>query len=158
MSFKLSEIVSDAEFDELARCEFDAYENPACNLKQLFFPIVGSLPSAREDAIKEAVERQTMWHRADPTSKWIKVVDSESGKMAGAACWHVYEADPYAVVPEDECDWWAVGEDRNIANALMEQFLTPRMTYMRRPHVCPLTDSKLYFFHELINFFFAKSP
>jgi hypothetical protein len=138
MPFKLTELASDSEFDELVRCEFDAYENPICNLKQLFFPIQGSSLSsaARDAAIADAVKRQTLWHRSDPTSKWIKVIDEESGQLAGAACWHVYPADPYAVESDEQCDWWPAGEDRNAANALMEQFLTPRMTFMRKPHVC----------------------
>lgn len=136
MAFKLTVVTSDTEFDELVRCEFDAYESPQCNLKQLFFPIQDSSPTARDAAIKDAVKRQTHWHRSEPTSQWIKVIDEESGNIAGAACWHIYETNPYTVVSNEECDWWPAGEARNIANALMSQFLVPRMTYMSKPHVC----------------------
>lgn len=86
MAFKLTVVTSDTEFDELVRCEFDAYESPQCNLKQLFFPIQDSSPTARDAAIKDAVKRQTHWHRSEPTSQWIKVIDEESGNIAGAAC------------------------------------------------------------------------
>jgi hypothetical protein len=103
MGFKLSALVSESEFEDLVRCEFDAYENPVCNLKQLFFPIQGSSTTARATAIEDAVKRQALWHKSDPTSKWIKVVDEESGQLVGAACWHVYEEDPYKVESDEEC-------------------------------------------------------
>ncbi|KAJ5243555.1 uncharacterized protein N7469_001882 [Penicillium citrinum] len=135
MPFKLTVVASDSEFDELVRCEFDAYENPQCNLKNLFFPTHGPSPTARNRAIQDAVKRQKHWHRSDPSSQWIKVIDMESGKIAGAACWHIYETNPYTVTSDEECYWWPTGEARNIANALMGQFLFPRMAYMNKPHV-----------------------
>ncbi|GLA01933.1 hypothetical protein AnigIFM60653_001224 [Aspergillus niger] len=145
MPFKLTVVASDSEFDELVRCEFDAYENPQCNLKNLFFPIQGSSPTARDAAIQDAVKRQIHWHRSDPSSQWIKVIDVESGKIVGAACWHIYETNPYTVTSDEECNWWPTGEARNIANALMGQFLVPRMTYMNKPHITnnPITCSVL---------------
>lgn len=136
MSFKVVEATTDADLEALVRCEFDSYENPICNLKQLFFPAENSSPEAREAAIQSAVKRQTHWHRSDPTSVWLKVVDETSGAVVGGACWHVYDADPYSTDSDEECDWWAAGEDRDIANGLMAQFLTPRMTWMKKPHVC----------------------
>lgn len=136
MALKLVEVVNDDEFNDIVRCEFDSYETPVCKLKDLFFPIKGE-PTAenRDAAIKEAIARQTLWHRSDPSSLWIKVVDQENGKVAGAACWHIYDANPFAEPAEGECDWWPAGERRDMANTLMGQFLTPRMTWMAKPHV-----------------------
>jgi hypothetical protein len=135
MPLKLVHLESDDEFDAIVRCEFVAYETPPCKLKELFFP-----PQVtREATIQEAKQRQTAWHRGDPTSYWLKVIDTDDNdKLLGAACWHVYEADPYAVESDEECDWFPKGEERGIGNALMGQFLTPRMTYMRKPHICEL--------------------
>ncbi|KAK5993516.1 hypothetical protein PT974_06948 [Cladobotryum mycophilum] len=135
MPLKLSEVTLDSEFEELTRCQFDAFESPDCRLTELFFPRKGPSPDARDATIQAAAQSQAAWHRADPTSIWLKVMDEDSNKLVGAARWHVYEADPYAVAEEGECDWWPEGEDRNMANVIMEQFLTPRMTYMRKPHV-----------------------
>lgn len=133
MPLKLVHLKSDDEFDELVRCEFAAYDTPPCKLKNLFFPPQGT----EEATVQEAVQRQTAWHRGDPTSYWIKVVDTDNNdQLLGAACWHVYDADPYAAESDEECDWFAKGEDRDVANALMGQFVTPRMTYMRKPHIC----------------------
>lgn len=133
MPLKLVHLESDAEFDALVRCEFAAYETPHCKLLELFFPPQGD----REATIRSAVERQTAWHRGDATSQWLKVIDTDnSDRVLAAACWHVYDTDVYAAESEDECDWFPKGEERDIANALMGQFLTPRSTYMRKPHVC----------------------
>jgi hypothetical protein len=138
MPLKLVHHESDNDFDAIVRCEFAAYNSPPCKLKELFFP-----PRATEEAtVQEAKQRQAAWHRADPTSHWLKVIDTDDGdRILGAACWHVYEQDPYADSGSDEaggCNWFAEGEDREVANALMAQFVTPRMTYMRKPHVCEL--------------------
>lgn len=136
MALKLVEVVTDDEFNDIVRCEFDSYDTPVCKLKDLFFPIKGEATAENRDiAIAEATKRQTLWHRSDPSSLWIKVVDEENGKVAGAACWHIYDANPFAEPAEGECDWWPAGEHRDMANTLMGQFMTPRMTWMAKPHV-----------------------
>ena len=136
MPFKLSKLVSDSEFDEIARIERLSYESPPCKLMSLFFPLSGGGSEAREAAIQDAAQRQALWHRSDPSSTWLKVTDEKSGKLVGAALWHIYASDPYVTESEDECEWFAKGEDRDAANALMGQFVLPRMTFMRKPHLC----------------------
>jgi len=135
MPFNLLELTSDSDFEELVQVEWDSYETPYCNLIRLFFPIFGEGAEGRTEAMKEGIQRQTAWHKGDPTSHWVTVTDTDSGKMVGAACWHVYESNPYATESDEECDWYAKGEDRDMANMLMGQFLTPRMTYMTKPHI-----------------------
>lgn len=136
MSFTLTELTSDSEFEQVIRCEFDAYGTPLNKLMQLFFPIKGSSPAALENAITDAIKRQRFWHRSDPTSRWILVKDVKSGDLAGAAAWHFYDANPYAAASDVDCDWWSSGTDRLVANSLMKQFLTTRKTYMRKAHAC----------------------
>jgi len=136
MPFKLSKLSSDTEFPELVQAEWAAFENPYCKLIRLYFPVHGDGPKARAAAMNESIERQIGWHRSDPSSHWIKITDTDTGAVAGAAYWHIYESNPYATVSEDECTWFPAGEDREIANTLMGQFLGPRMTYMGKPHVC----------------------
>ncbi|MCJ1392772.1 hypothetical protein MMC18_005643 [Xylographa bjoerkii] len=135
MPFKLTELKEDAEFEELVKVEWASYEDPFCHLIRLFFPIYGQGSEVRAAALKESTERQIMWHRGDPSSRWIKVIDIETGRLAGAACWHLYKSNPYAEPSEDECTWFPPGPDREMANDLMEQFMTPRMTYMGKPHM-----------------------
>ena len=136
MPFTLTELKEDAEFEDLVKVEWASYETPLCRLIRLFFPLHGQGPEARAVALKESTERQIGWHRGDASSRWIKVIDTDTGRLAGAACWHIFESDPYAEPSEEECTWYPAGADREMANDLMEQFMTPRMTYMGKPHMC----------------------
>lgn len=141
MGYKLYEVKEDSELAELSEVERESFENPECRLMELYFPLHGPIGDdvLRQAAIKEATERQIAWRKADPTSTWVKVVDEDTGKLVGAALWHVYDQDPYAAAGGDDehgCTWFEEGEQRDAANALIEQFFTTRMTYMRKPHVC----------------------
>ena len=136
MGLQLHEVTADADFRDIIEVEWASFDRPVCRLRPLFFPILGSGEQARAAAIEEGIERQLAWHKSDPTSHWIKVVDDASEKVAGAACWHVYDSNPYATESDEECTWWPEGEDREMANGLMAQFLTPRMKFMAKPHMC----------------------
>lgn len=136
MPLEVTEVTADAEFREMVDVQWASFEQPYCRPIRLFFPILGGSPSARAAAISESVARQLQWHKADPTSHWIKVVDNESGKIVGAAVWHVYKENLYVTVSDEECTWYPAGEGRDMANSLMEQFLTPRMQYMAKPQIC----------------------
>lgn len=141
MPYETTEVSTNGDFDELIRVEWDSYEQPYCRLIRLFFPILGDGSDARAAALKESTERQLQWHNGDPTSHWIKVVDSETGRIAGAACWHIYEENPYCTQSDEECTWYPAGEAREMANSLMTQFLTPRMKYMAKAHICTTATS-----------------
>jgi hypothetical protein len=138
MPLELSGLSSDTEFPELVYVEWESFEKPCCKLIRLYFPVHGDGPEARAAALKESTERQIGWHRSDPTSHWIKITDTDTGALAGASYWHIYESNPYANVSDDECTWFPAGEDREIANQLMGQFLESRMKYMAKPHLCTL--------------------
>lgn len=141
MRFETTEVSVDADFEELIQVQWDSYEQPHCRLIRLFCPILGDGPNARAAALRESTERQLQWHRRDPTSHWIKVVDRETGRIAGAACWHIYKENPYSTQSNEECTWYPAGEGREMANSLMGQFSTPRMKYMAKPHICMITTS-----------------
>lgn len=136
MHFETTEVSANADFDELVRVEWESYEQPYCRLIRLFFPLLANGSDARVEALKESTERQLQWHNGDPTSHWIKVVDTETGKIVGAACWHIYEENPYSTQSDEECTWYPAGEAREMANSFMGQFLTPRTKYMAKPHIC----------------------
>lgn len=136
MPLKLVRLESDDEFDELVRCEFAAFEMPHIKLLDLYFPRL----NGREAAIQSAIKLQSAWHRASPTSTWLKVIDTDNDdQVVGGACWHVYDTDPYAVASQVDCNWFPSGEERDMANHLYnKQIRGPRTTYMRKPHVCKL--------------------
>lgn len=137
MSLQLYEATSDSEFDEIMDCKYTSYETPHNGFFMIFCPIHGVGPSAREDAIRESQERHLQWHNADPTSHWLKVVDTDIGMVIGAAQWHIYESDPFANSSPKPISayWWPEGEGRAYAEAALEQWLAPRAETMRRPHL-----------------------
>lgn len=138
MRLSLQEVSWDDEFKEIVHCERTAYETPYNGVFTLFCPVIGNHESARAEALEEAENRQRQWHKSDPTSHWIKVVDEDNGdKVAGAALWHIYEASPYAKPPEHEmtCYWWPEGPKRAMADQAMGQMVGPRIERMNKPHL-----------------------
>ncbi|KAL9110770.1 MAG: hypothetical protein Q9227_004762 [Pyrenula ochraceoflavens] len=136
MFFHLQEVTSASDFSEIIKLEWRSYEDPYSPLLRLFFPIFGTDSEARAESLQESTDRQIKWHESDPSSHWIKVTDSSSGNIVGAANWNFFDENPYSTESDEECTWFKEGEDRKMANFLMGQFLTPRTTYMAKPHVC----------------------
>ena len=136
MDCTIASVHGDEDFEEFVLVEWAAYENPFCRLLRLFFPILGHGAEARAASQRESIERQRSWQKTDSTGKWIKAVDAESGKIVGGALWHHYKENPYAEETEEECTWFPEGQAREMANALMGQFVMPRMKYMTKPHFC----------------------
>ncbi|KAL9003985.1 MAG: hypothetical protein Q9188_003170 [Gyalolechia gomerana] len=136
MALKLSEVNLDHEFNELIECEWISYESPYNGFFQIYCPTVGPGPNPRQASMKESTERQLAWHKDDPTSTWLKVVDKESGKVVGGAQWNVYLENPYPDgVEHTDAFWWPEGEGRKYASMALEQWYTPRGKRMNKPHI-----------------------
>lgn len=133
MPLEVHEIKTDADWEEIIRIEFLSYETPFNPFLVLFAPPLGS----REETIEETKVRQRQWHEADPTSRWIKVVDSETGKAIGGAQWNVYETNPFEKPPEKPLTayWWPEGEEREYVDQALGQWMTPRAQRMNKPHL-----------------------
>lgn len=136
MSFEISEITSDTDFDELVEVEFVSFENPPNAFRNLFYPILGTAPDARQIAIKEATARIIQSHKSNPFSHWIKAVDPQSQRLVGAALWIFFESDPYTGKPLPECTWWPDGEGKDFTNIWWHKLMQPRIKYMSRRHAC----------------------
>lgn len=78
MPLELRYVKSDSEFNELIQCECESYEDPFNAFYLLLRPDRGSLFKGRE-GFKELRDRQIAWHRHNPTSTWLKVVDTDIG-------------------------------------------------------------------------------
>lgn len=137
MPLELQEVTSDADFDELIPLQWISYEQPFNPFLIIFCPTRGTDPTARAESIQESKERQLQWHKADPSSHWLKVVDTDTGKVIGGAEWNVHESDPYAKPPEQPFTayWWEEGEKRQFVDAALGQWMAPRMERMRKPHL-----------------------
>ncbi|MCJ1421309.1 hypothetical protein MMC32_007672 [Xylographa parallela] len=131
MGLTLHEVLSSEEFAAVVDCEREAFKTPFNAMDTMYTP-QGLDPTATRDAL---IKNQWDQHTNTPGSHWIKIVDSETGLVAGGAAWHIYETDPFAGTEEHGVDavWWPEGDQRKLINSLFEQFLTPRKTTMRRP-------------------------
>lgn len=97
MPLELRHVKSDSEFNELIQCECEceSYEDPVNSFYLILRPNQGSSPKGR-DGFKEWRDRQIAWHRNDPTSTRLKVVDTDIGdKVIGGACWNTFQENPY---------------------------------------------------------------
>ncbi|KAF9874036.1 GNAT family [Colletotrichum karsti] len=139
MGFKLEEVKTDEEFVPLFVAFRDGFANPDSALWRLF---MGDWkphdPAAREEALREGTARLRSWHRGDPTSTWLRVVDEETGKVVAGGRWSIYEKDkpdPYEGHVPGEATWFPEGDPRRIASLLLNQFLDSAVRNANRPHV-----------------------
>lgn len=130
------EMTKDGVFKDVVDAEWDAYQDPYTLILNLLFPIKGEGPEAHNKRIADSLIQQLDGHKkAGPVSQWIRVVDSETGEIAGAAQWSTFEENPFATPSEDEITWWPAGEEREFAKAIFDYFLNFRMTYLQKPHM-----------------------
>ncbi|KAK3687730.1 hypothetical protein B0T22DRAFT_405620 [Podospora appendiculata] len=137
MVLQLQDIDPETDFPAIARCEFEAHENPPQRFFHAFFPILGAgNAEAREDAIAECAARLKLWHAHDPTSTWKKVVDTETGQIAAASLWNIYRENPFAGPPAPlEVDWFPDDGSRAFAQQFIPAHSAPRARVGQRPHV-----------------------
>jgi hypothetical protein len=91
---------------------------------------------AQEDSLKECTSRQLEWHQSDPTSYWHKVVDTESGKIVGAALWKICATNPFEHEDHSEAYWFPEGGRRNFVTKALERFDAPRAKVASKPQLC----------------------
>ncbi|PQE26549.1 hypothetical protein CJF30_00001284 [Rutstroemia sp. NJR-2017a BBW] len=120
----------------MAAC-WEAFENPFASFLRIVFYLKGESPEARTESINEAASNMLALHGMLPsTSHWIKVVDTETGKLIGAANWMTHESSPYTEPrPPTVAVWWPEGDGRDYASNYMQQVEAHKPRYYDRPHV-----------------------
>ncbi|EEU33988.1 uncharacterized protein NECHADRAFT_55801 [Fusarium vanettenii 77-13-4] len=135
MPFKLLEVDTATDFEEVIECQWAAYENPFQSFFRLFCPVHGDGPTARAESIKECIARQLDWHNSDPTSYWGKVID-DNGKIVGACLWKICPKNPFEKHDGySEAYWYPEGETREYVSKCLEQFDAPRRKMGARPQL-----------------------
>lgn len=81
MDFKLTEVRSVSEFDEIWPVHFQTYRTPYNVLSKFFNPVHTTL----EAAIDASKARHVKMWGENEGCHWVKV--TEAGKVVGAACW-----------------------------------------------------------------------
>lgn len=136
MGFELQDANPSTDFPAIARCFFDSFENPPQPLAYAWFPIHGNTHDAREEAIAECATRLQSWDEADPTSYWQKVVDTDTGRIAGAALWNINKENPFAHTHQTEVAWFPDNGSRRFAEQFLKSHAAPRARIGPRPQVC----------------------
>lgn len=136
MALKLQDIDPEVDFPAIAKCLAEAYEDPPQPFLHIWFPIDASSDEAREASIQEGAERLKLWHTYDPSSRWHKVVDAETGRIAGGAAWNVFETNPFAEPHDMEVSWFPNDSSRRYAEQAIESHGRPRYIAGQRPHLC----------------------
>ena len=75
---------------------------------------------------KNAADLMLMIYRHDPNGNFIKVVDKDTGTMAGAAKWNIYNAGEVPPAPQLGGPYWPNSEEEEFARAIFTAFFAPR--------------------------------
>jgi hypothetical protein len=131
-NLKLEEVTSEKDFDQIWPVLFDAFEKPYNSFFQFFNPIHGM----REEAIQVSKGRHIQTWKNDPDCHWLKVTDTNTNEIIGAACWEVHEKTPEPSSASPNASWHIEGsEEKAFAEKLLgglKGFIGERMM---RPHL-----------------------
>ncbi|KAI1120429.1 acyl-CoA N-acyltransferase [Nemania abortiva] len=135
MPLEIREMDTKVDFPALAKCLYESYEDPLQKFFYVWFPIFGESETARKESLDEAAERLAKWHAEDPSSYWQKVVDTETGNIAGAALWNIHTENPFAQEHHMEATWFPDDGSRRFSEQVAEMHSAPRALLGQRPHV-----------------------
>lgn len=122
MPFEHSIVDPDKDWDELFACEWAAWMNPRQSMWELTFPNLGSGASGEAKAIETAAARQLQDIKKDPSNRWIKMVDVDTGKIVAGALWKFYDSNPYrAPLAKSNATWLPQGELRDLYDSWYAQ-------------------------------------
>ena len=101
MPFRLDEITTAEGLAAVIPVEWEAYGSPHNAFWEIF----------KGESIEESTGRQWWLHENTPGSRWIKVTDTGTGKIVGAANWVINKENPFkepGTLPK--ATWWSSGE------------------------------------------------
>lgn len=84
----------------------------------------------KEIGRKVGGERMLAMKRTDPNTTFIKVVDTQVGKIIAMAKWNIYDG----TLPEEvdvDGDYWQGQDDKEYAQYLFREYLVPRRRAIR---------------------------
>ncbi|KAK8043036.1 GNAT family acetyltransferase [Apiospora phragmitis] len=72
---------------------------------------------------------------------WQKVVDTETGRVAGGALWNIHKENPFTGPSHPEVTWFPDGGAPRFAEQGLELHNRPRSQAAPKPHVCELRST-----------------
>ncbi|KAF2107289.1 hypothetical protein BDV96DRAFT_653881 [Lophiotrema nucula] len=85
MAFALEEVREERDYDEIVPVLYAAFGHPYNSLRKWFIPVHTTTEAALEDFKGRLLKS---W-KQKPDLYWIKVTDTETGRIVGAAEWEV---------------------------------------------------------------------
>ncbi|KAI0388589.1 hypothetical protein F5Y17DRAFT_195013 [Xylariaceae sp. FL0594] len=136
MPLQLETVTEERDFDEILPMLHEAFEQPHNALHPWFMPIHTTVEGALADTKERTIKR---WNQGANTC-WLKVTDTDSGRIVGAAEWATRNQDQVASYrdPQKPIDaYWHIegSEERVFAGrllTLLSRFVKDRMA---RPHL-----------------------
>lgn len=134
MPLSLEEVNDERDFDEITPMLYAAFGEPYNSLRRWFIPVRTTV----ENAIEASKGRQIKSWTQHPGIHWLKVTDSDTGKIIGAAEWEIRDKiDSPSEVQQPINAYWHIegSEEKEFAGRLLTSlkgFMKERMT---RPHV-----------------------
>jgi len=121
--------VTESDFDELLEVQYMAF-----NVVPMHEALFG--PNTPEQRAKIKADFIKSMH-SDSSDMWMKLVDKANGRIVSAALWKIYPSWNDNEERHDGQAPWFEGEERNMAEFLMRDFMDRRVKYMwNHPHVC----------------------
>ena len=139
MTIEISKIDVEKDWDELFACQWTAWMNPRQSIWELTYPVLGSGPSAEAEAIRSGAARQMKEIKAAPLSRWMKAVDTDTGKIVAGALWKFYDSTP-SRAPMEKADaiWLPEGELKDLCESMYMQ------NHVWRPKIMPVAHARRY--------------
>jgi len=158
MPFTLSETKDPADIRPLSELLYDAFTTPDLP----FFWMLCPKEEGPDRRTKEVDYIDEHWHKPsypDPKTIWVKVVDSESGELAGAGMVQIRDKERPYEGHSHEAIWWPEGERREFVTQMIELLHNSRDAKMTRPHICELSSVLCCFFYgSILYHMFRPSP
>jgi GNAT superfamily N-acetyltransferase len=133
---QLHEVQSDGDFDALIPLLWHSYSSPRIPFLPLLFSAQEDLPESKAKAMEMSKHMFLKMHHADPSSHWLKVVESETGEIVGGCRWHFHTTNPYeGAKPSKFVAPFSANEtEKEFASLVLGQILNPRAERYCKPH------------------------
>jgi hypothetical protein len=80
---------------------------------------------------KKAADMMLTMYRHDLNGHFIKVVDTDTSEMVGAAKWNIYKAGEVPPAPQLSGPYWPNEEEEEFAKAIFNAFFAPRQKVLQ---------------------------
>jgi GNAT superfamily N-acetyltransferase len=133
---QLSEVQSDGDFDALIPLLWYSYSSPRIPFLPLLFSAQEDSPESQVKAVERSKHMFLKMHQADPSSHWLKVIDTETGEMVGGCRWHFHATDPYEVAKPAKfvAPFSSDDIEKEFVSLVLGQILNPRAKRYCKPH------------------------